>query len=331
MGEYGGGTDLVHSGRKGLASQFCSMDSSTDAHLWRNTLPAILQDATMFDKISRSWALAGQCWEVLKQDPALMIFPLLSSIAMLLLLGSFALPVLALYHTLEPTVIEGSTSHTRRLFFYIVMYAFYVVCYAVMMFFNSALISVALKRLDGDTASVGDGLRMAWDNVAAILGYAFIAATVGAILRAIEERVGFIGRIVIALIGAGWTLSTAMTLPVLVEENVGPFEAISRSLDLLTRNWGENLIGNGGISLGISVVAVPIFVVALLIMFSGVSGSVGSAILGIGVLVITAIALGLVSTTLHSIYTAALYRFATGAKQNAGIDGDLLAGAYRQK
>jgi len=285
----------------------------------------------MFDKISRSWALAGQCWEVLKQDPALMIFPLFSSIAMLLLLGSFALPLLALYHTLEPTMIEGSTSHTSRLSFYIVMYAFYVVCYAVMMFFNSALISVALKRLDGDTASVGDGLRMAWDNAAAILGYALIAATVGAILRAIEERVGFIGRIVIALIGAGWTLSTAMTLPVLVEENVGPVEAISRSLDLLKRNWGENLIGNGGISLGISVVAVPIFVVALFIMFSGVSGSVGSAILGIGVLVITAIALGLVSTTLHSIYTAALYRFATGAKQNAGIDADLLAGAYRQK
>jgi hypothetical protein len=34
---------------------------------------------------------------------------------------------------------------------------------------------------------------------------------------------------------------------------------------------------------------------------------------------------------LHSIYTAALYRFATGSKENAGIDGDLLAAAYRQK
>jgi hypothetical protein len=43
------------------------------------------------------------------------------------------------------------------------------------------------------------------------------------------------------------------------------------------------------------------------------------------------IALGLVSTTLHSIYTAALYRFATGSKENAGIDGDLLAGAYRHR
>jgi hypothetical protein len=286
----------------------------------------------VFDKISRSWSLAGQCWDVLKQDPALLIFPLLSSIALLVLLGSFALPVLALYHGIEPGVTDGSTTHTSRLIFYVLTYAFYVVSYTVMMFFNSALISVALKRLDGEDASVSDGLRMAWDNFPAILGYALIAATVGTLLRAIEERVGLIGRIVVALIGAGWTLATAMTLPVLVEENVGPIEAISRSLELLKRNWGENLIGNGGISLGIAVIAVPICILALLLMFAAVSsGAIGSIILGVALFAITLILIGLVSTTLHTIYTAALYRFATGSKENAGIDGDLLAGAYRTK
>jgi hypothetical protein len=216
--------------------------------------------------------------------------------------------------------------------FYVLTYAFYVVSYTVMMFFNSALISVALKRLDGEDASVTDGLRMAWDNFPAILGYALIAATVGTLLRAIEERVGLIGRIVVALIGAGWTLATAMTLPVLVEENVGPIEAISRSLELLKRNWGENLIGNGGISLGIAVIAVPICILALLLMFAAASsGAIGSIILGVALFAIVLILIGLVSTTLHTIYTAALYRFATGSKENAGIDGDLLAGAYRTK
>jgi hypothetical protein len=286
----------------------------------------------MFDKISRSWSLAGQCWGVLKKDPALLIFPLLSATALLLLLGSFALPVLALYHGRQPGVPDEGTTHTSRLAFYIVTYAFYVVSYTVMMFFNSALISVALKRLDGEPASVGDGLRMAWDNFAAILGYALIAATVGTILRAIEERVGFIGRIVVGFIGAGWTLATAMTLPVLVEENVGPVEAISRSLELLKRNWGENLIGNAGISLGIAVIAVPIFIIAVLLMMAAASSGVAASIvLGVSLFVLVMITLGLVSTTLHAIYTAALYRFATGSKENAGIDGDLLAGAYRQK
>lgn len=286
----------------------------------------------MFDKISRSWSLAGQCWNVLKEDPALLVFPLLSSAVLLVLLGSFALPVIALYHGLHPAPADSGTGHTSRLLFYIAMYAFYFVSYTVMMFFNCALISVALKRLDGDTASVGEGLQMAVERLPAILGYAFIAATVGTILRAIEERVGFIGRIVIGIIGAGWTIATAMTLPVLIEEDVGPVEAVSRSLALLRRNWGENLIGNGGISLGVAVVAIPIVGLSVLIVLAALSSKASATIfLAMAFFVLTMIALGLVSTTLHTIYTAALYRYATGSKENAGIDGDLLAAAYRQK
>jgi hypothetical protein len=290
------------------------------------------EDKAVFDKISRSWSLAGQCWEVLKEDPKLLIFPLLSSIALLVLLGSFALPVFALYHGLQPATAEGSTTHTSRLLFYITTYAFYVVSYTVMMFFNSALISVALKRLDGESASISEGFQAALGNLPAILGYALIAATVGTILRAIEERVGLIGRIVVAIIGAGWTLATAMTLPVLIEENVGPVEAISRSLDLLKRNWGENLIGNGGISLGIAVIAIPAVIIAAFIMLTAVATKApATMILGMLFFALTIITLGLVSTTLHTIYTAALYRFATGSKENSGIDGDLLAAAFRQK
>jgi Family of unknown function (DUF6159) len=287
----------------------------------------------MFDKFSRSWSLAGQCFEVLKQDPGLLIFPLLSSMALLVLLGSFAVPVFTLYHgAIGSDVGDGGTTHTSRLMFYVLTYVFYVISYTVMMFFNSALISVALRRLDGESAGVRDGLAAAWGNFPAIVGYALIAATVGTLLRAIEERVGFIGRIVVAIIGAGWTLATAMTLPVLVEENLGPVEAISRSLDLLKDNWGENLIGNSGISLGMAVIAIPLMVIAALVMAGAMStGALGSIIAGMALFAITSILIGLVSTTLHSIYTAALYRFATGSKENAGIDGDLLAGAYRSK
>ncbi len=53
--------------------------------------------------------------------------------------------------------------------------------------------------------------------------------------------------------------------------------------------------------------------------------------LAVGVFALVMVALVLVSTTLHTIYTAALYRFATGGTQDAGIHGDLLAAAYRAK
>lgn len=286
----------------------------------------------MFDKISRSWALAGACWGVLLEDPALLVFPLLSSLAIVLLLASFLLPVWSVHHSLQSALADGATSHTLRLLSYVALYAFYVIAYSVVMFFNSALIAVALRRLDGEPAGVAEGLQTALSNLPAILGYALIAATVGTMLRAIEQRVGFIGRVVTAIIGAAWTLATAMTLPVMVVENAGPLEAISRSLDLLRRNWGENLIGNGGISIGIAVIGVPLCAMAgWFVMFAVSSKAIGAIVLAAALLLVTVVGVSLVSATLHAIYTAALYRFATGSRDNGPIRPELLAESFTPK
>ena len=286
----------------------------------------------MFDRISRSWALAGACWDVLTEDPALLIFPLLSALAIVLLMASFAMPAWLMYHSIQSAPADGSTTHTLRISSYAATYVFYVITYSVVMFFNTALIAVALRRLDGESASVTDGLQAALSNLPAILGYALIAATVGTILRAIEQRVGLIGRIVTSLIGAAWTLATAMTLPVLIVENVGPVEAISRSLDLLRRNWGENVIGNVGISIGIAVIGVPLCLLGVLFLVSAISSKAPGMIMLAGiVLFVMIIGLSIVSTTLHSIYTAALYRYATGSKDNGAIRPELLADAFRAK
>jgi hypothetical protein len=80
------------------------------------------------------------------------------------------------------------------------------------------------------------------------------------------------------------------------------------------------------------VVALPIIALAFFLAFAATSThSFGSMVLAMIFFVLAIIVVGLVSTTLHAIYTAALYRFATGSKDNAGIDGDLLAGAYCSK
>jgi Family of unknown function (DUF6159) len=82
----------------------------------------------------------------------------------------------------------------------------------------------------------------------------------------------------------------------------------------------------------VAVVALPVIGLALLVLFAAMSTRAAASIfLAMALFVIAMIALGLVSSTLHSIYTAALYRYATGSKENAGIDGDLLAEAYRPK
>ncbi len=279
----------------------------------------------MFTKFSRSWSLAGQCWSVLMDDPVLLVFPLLSSIALIAVLITFALPAWALYHELGQAVLRKNTAYGG-------LFVFYVVNYAVVFFFNTALIGVVLRRLAGQTATVSDGLRLAFSRLPAVLGYAVIAATVGTILRAIEERVGFIGRIITSFIGAAWTLASAMTLPVLAAENVGPIDALGRSIELLRKNWGENLIGNVGISLAIVVVGIPLGVLAAVVLIFTISTQNIGLIIVAGLLFVTVfIGLTLVGTTLHTIYTAVLYRYASGNDQGGRIDQQLLAQAFRQR
>ena len=198
----------------------------------------------MFDRFQRSWDLAAECWRLLMDDKSLLVFPLMSSIAMVLIIGSFAVPLLPAFG-----FAAGKAPHAISSTGYLGLFVFYWIQYSIVIFFNTALVEVAMRRFDDEDAGVADGLRRAAALLPVILVYAFIAATVGTVLRAIAERVGIIGRIVVGLIGVGWTVATALVVPILAAENVGPIEAIGRSAELIKKSWGENIIGNVGIGM----------------------------------------------------------------------------------
>ena len=66
------------------------------------------------------------------------------------------------------------------------------------------------------------------------------------VLRAISERAGFVGKIVVGLLGFAWNVATYLVVPVLAVENVGPIEAVKRSASYLRKTWGEQIVGNLG-------------------------------------------------------------------------------------
>src|SRR3569623_330584 len=47
--------------------------------------------------------------------------------------------------------------------------------------------------------------------------------------------------------GLAWTVATFLVVPVLASQAVGPVDAVKRSVELLKRTWGENLIGTVGL------------------------------------------------------------------------------------
>ena len=278
-------------------------------------------------RFARSWALAKASMAVLRADKELLVFPLISGAVALLVALSFILPIFGFGLLEDVSRDQGMTPGL-----YALVFCFYLVQYFVIFFFNSALVGAAMIRLDGGDPTVADGLRIARGKWLQILGYAAIAATVGLLLRAIEERAGFVGRIVIGLIGVAWTVATFLAVPVLVARNVGPIEAVKESAGLLGRTWGENLIGNGGLGLVMFLLNVALVLVfgAVTVAFA-VNGLAVLAVATVVVGVLAVLGLALVQAALSGIYSAALYRFAVMGDAPQGFDGVLLREAFQRK
>jgi hypothetical protein len=284
----------------------------------------------MFARFSRSWSLVKASAAVLAKDKELLVFPLLSTLCTLMVIAAFALPMFGL--GLLDGLDGSDTGIGAQAGAYALAFLFYLVQYFVIFFFNSALVGAVMIRLDGGDPGLGDGLRIAGSKVVPILGYALIAATVGMILRAIQERAGWLGRILGGLLGVAWTVASFLVVPVLVTRDIGPLDAVRESALLLKKTWGENLIGQGGIGLVFG------FIYAVLIVF-GIAATVAAgvaqsamAVIAVVVLFVLALVLaGLIQAALSGIYSAALYRYACGAGQTTGFDTTLLERAFKVK
>lgn len=283
----------------------------------------------MFQRLSAGWELAKQSIEVLKLDKELLLFPFLSSISCLAVLASFAIPLF--YSGAIQGAGENVESLSQNVISYVVLFAFYFANYFVITFFNSALVACAVIRLKGGDPVVRDGLNAATARLPEILGWAFLSATVGVVLRLIESKSERVGQFVAAMLGMAWAVTTYFVVPVLVIEGAGPIESVKRSVSIMRKTWGESLASN----FGIGVLRFLLTLVAALPLMGGFAllaagqAAPGGALIGVGVILILSVML--VTAALESIILAALYIYAADGDQPRGFDSELVRNAFAPK
>ncbi|MHC4400469.1 MAG: DUF6159 family protein [Planctomycetota bacterium] len=286
----------------------------------------------MFDKLGRGWSLVGQSFRVLKLDKELLLFPLISGVSCLLVLGSFALP---LANTSYWELMTEQRQIPNDPVAYLLLFAFYFVNYLVIIYFNSALVACAIIRFKGGDPTLKDGLRAATSCLPQIVAWSLVSATVGLILRIIESSSEKAGRIAAALLGMGWSAATYFAVPILVVERVGPVEAVKRSLGLLKKTWGEALSANLGLGLIFFVVflvaLIPLILAGSLVGAGVASGSMALIVLGVAGIVLIVVGMSLVSSALHAILLAAVYIYAKEGVVPDQFDQGLLRGAFEEK
>ena len=281
----------------------------------------------MFDRISNGFSLASSTWRVLVRDKHLLFFPLVSGFMFLLVMLSFAVPLATL---VDWNKFQQQLQANNRppVWVYAVSFAFYFCTYFVIIFCNSALISCAMLRFHGETPRLADGFRMAFARLPQIFAWALVSATVGVLLKVVENAHEKVGEVVAWLLGSAWSIMTFFVVPVLVVEKTDPMTAVGRSLSLLRRTWGEALVGNMGLNFILFLLFLPvilIFVAGVLLVAQGMTAP------GVAVLVLAGVAFLLhmaVSSALHTIFLAAIYLYAAEDRVPAGFDRHVMATAF---
>ena len=268
------------------------------------------------ERIRRGFRLVGASWSVVKSDRELLLLPLVSFLCMLAVgavLGgaAWAIGVPGNGESLSPAQ-------------YLILAAFYFCTTFIAIFFNAAIVGAATIRLQGGDPTLSDGLRLAWSHVGKIVAWSAVTATVGLILRSLEERAGLIGRIVIGIVGVAWSAITFFVVPVLLYEPLGTIDSIKRSASLFKARWGEQFVGNVSIGIVLFLAAIPVVAVAVLL-------GMAVPVLGIAVGVVGIVLLATVGTTMTGVFNAALYRYATTGEPSGPFTLDDLGGAFRPR
>lgn len=288
-----------------------------------------------FDRMSRSWEFAKISYSILWDFKSLLIFPIISGIAAVLVIASFVLPLWGtgtLEHWLAMTSGESAeqASQADQITMWVTLFAFYFCNYFVIVFFNCGLTACAMKVVHGEAPTVGYGLNAAMKRIGPIAAWAFVSALIGVLLRAIENANEKAGRFIAGLLGAAWTALTYFVIPVLVMENLGPIDAFKRSVGVLKKTWGEAVMGNFSLGFLGFLVMLPVILVLVVLGFMAAGNpAMLTIVITIGVVLVVLVTAA--NSAADVIFKALLYNYATDQPLPDFVDTDSFDRAFAPK
>ncbi len=285
----------------------------------------------MANAFSRSWEITKLSFNVMKRDKELLAFPILATIFSVMFIATI----------LFPSIIVGWIGSNTK-YFGIIEYSLFFFIYLgiafIATFFNVCVVYTAKKRFEGGNATFGESISFAISRISLIFLWSVVSATVGIILRMIDEmaeRAGRGGQIILyitrSILGAVWSIVTIFVIPGMVYYNLSPFDAIKKSINVLKKTWGESLIRYYGLGLAqlIIILIGAAFIVPLFMLLSplGIFWTLG--VIAIGILCL--IAVFLVFGIANQIFNTALFVYADTGKMPQGFNQEIMDNAFQRK
>jgi hypothetical protein len=180
----------------------------------------------------------------------------------------------------------------------------------------------------GERVSVVSGLAFAVSRFRAIVVWTLVASSIGILLQLLAERLGWLGRLVLVLVGISWSAAATFVIPVIIrEESANPLTLLKASASTIRKTWGESVFGYVELQSG----AIPLMIV-LAVLFRSVRATTDPTlfILIATIIAIFAIWLTIINTA-RAVYRCALYVYATEGVVPEPYSAELMDSAWSVK
>jgi hypothetical protein len=274
--------------------------------------------------------LLRSCWQILKRQPKLLLFPLVNAtVAAVIALFFMSQPLLefqvnAWLTAQPPESAEEKIAQSNSVTVALYLIALYMLSMFAATFVNVAFYHEIFRAMESGTVSIRRGLRFAAGRLRSIFLWSLLASSVGIVLKAIdlllqttEGRLGrlgaFLARVVWMLLGAAWSLAAIFVIPTLIrDENAGPLTLLRNSTLTLKNTWGESIPPYLGF-LRTKVITFFCLLILGLICAFGIATIFGlpMIIVSLPIILLPIIGWAWAAGAVTSVYRCALYVYAT--------------------
>jgi uncharacterized protein DUF6159 len=260
-----------------------------------------------------SWQLTKTSFRVIRDDKALLVFPLISglcALAIIVVLIS-GLLWLCLSTSISTNSLETIAAGTGLVAYFLL--------WILSVFFAGALVGAATIKLNGGQPTVHDGLRAARARLGKLVLWALLGGSLMLLIRIIAARVKGIAGLLIGLAaGVAIGVATYFIVPVLMFENESTWGSLKRSASLFKNNFGRTVVSN----LALALVLAAGFVPAVILLVVGIVVALSALVLGL-VLVMAGLTLFvfmlILASAVDGVLCAALYRYAATGQTVPGL------------
>jgi hypothetical protein len=164
--------------------------------------------------------------------------------------------------------------------------------------------------------------------------WSLLAGLVGLLIRVIEERMAFVGRLLAGLIGLAWSVASVFAIPILARDETlsNPFAVLSKSARTIKATWGEMLTGYVGLR------GANILVLWASILFWVAVGAGAYFLSNAWVLLIAfvpwiraVIAYGYLASIANRVYLCALYLYASEGVVPGQFEASMMNMGWKEK